>query len=166
MKTRFCALSTHETHHTITSAPQAYGSGDCELVRLWSLRGAIVLSGVMVPAFFMLYYAAPVMIHLFGLPVPLCEQAEVYVQWLIPGTYFWALYLCLQKFQQSQNVMVGGGWLSLCFGVWFFVAVRSMQNSVRSRKLVGSTSLCVILVAPTHFWDRCRPCSARCWRMA
>ena len=89
-----------------TLASQAYGNGDCELARLWSTRAAVVLSLVMIPATLVMYFAEPVMIHLFGLPVPLCTEAALFVQWLIPGTWCWALYLCLQKYQQSQNCML------------------------------------------------------------
>ena len=89
-----------------TLASQAYGHGDCELVRLWSWRAALALGVVMVPATFVMYFAEPVMIHLFGLPAPLCAEAALFVQWLIPGTWCWAWYLCVQKFQQSQNVML------------------------------------------------------------
>jgi MATE family multidrug resistance protein len=89
-----------------TLASQAYGNGDCELARLWSIRAALVLSLVMIPATLVMYFSEPVMIHLFGLPVPLCAEAALFVKWLIPGTWCWTLFLCLQKFQQSQNCML------------------------------------------------------------
>ena len=73
-----------------TLASQAYGHGDCELVRLWTWRSAFALGVVMVPATFLMYYAEPVMLDIFGLPVALCAEAALFVQWLIPGTWCWS----------------------------------------------------------------------------
>jgi MATE family multidrug resistance protein len=89
-----------------TLASQAYGNGDCELARLWSIRAAVVLALVMIPASLVMYFSEVIMVHLFGLPIQLCAEAALFVQWLIPGTWCWAFYLCLQKFQQSQNCML------------------------------------------------------------
>ena len=84
-----------------TLASQSYGKGDTEGVRLWSLRAALVLSGFFVPAFFLMYFSESVMLIIFGLHPELCAQAALFVRLLIPGTWAWAMYLCVQKYQQS-----------------------------------------------------------------
>lgn len=90
-----------------TLASQAFGAGDTNMVRVWSMRCAMLLCLLCVPASLLMYYSGSIMLVLFRLSdAQLCVEAGVFVQWSIPGLWFWALYLCVQKYQQTQNIMI------------------------------------------------------------
>jgi Na+-driven multidrug efflux pump len=113
-----------------TLGSQAFGGGDRRMVLIWSWRCAIVLCVVCIPCTVLMLFSEVIMRAVFGLPAHLCERAALYVQLLIPGTWFWALYLCVAKYQQTQNIMVPSvlaallanvvnvGVTHLCMNVW------------------------------------------------
>jgi hypothetical protein len=89
-----------------TLGSQAFGGGDRRMVLIWSWRCTIVLCVVCIPCTVLMLFSEVIMRVVFGLPAHLCARAALYVQLLIPGTWFWALYLCVAKYQQTQNIMV------------------------------------------------------------
>lgn len=97
-----------------TLVSQAFGRNDILECQQWLIRALMVFSAASLPLCGMLALASPIF-RLCNFSEDMVEPAVTYLMRLLPGTPFFILFTCLQKYQQSMNLMTPAlGTLILC----------------------------------------------------
>jgi len=97
-----------------TLVSQAYGRSDIVECQQWLIRSLIVFSAASLPLCGLLASAGPIF-RFCNFREDMVEPAVTYLMRLLPGTPFFIWFTCLQKYQQSMNLMAPAlGTLIVC----------------------------------------------------
>ena len=80
-----------------TLASQAYGAGDSQLVKVWAVTAASVLTIITVPCSVGLWYGENAAAFIFGQGPQVAAMVGSFCRWLIPGLHSFAMSLVLVK---------------------------------------------------------------------
>jgi MATE family multidrug resistance protein len=88
-----------------TLVSQAFGRGDTIDCQKWMLRALLVFSLASIPCCCLLASAGQ-LFKACNFNANMAETASAYLLRLIPGTPFFILFVCMQKYQQAMNKML------------------------------------------------------------
>lgn len=116
-----------------TTVSQAYGRGKPTECRQWLLRSLVVFSIACIPFCWGLMLANTVFRSL-NIDAEIAGPAADYIVRTVPGTPFFVLFVCFQKYQQAMNLMSPSlivlviGNLANCIFTWYSVAYGSILD--------------------------------------
>ncbi|CAN1811079.1 Protein DETOXIFICATION 40 [Linum perenne] len=133
-----------------TLCGQAYGAQKYELLGLYAQRSTILLTLTAIPLAILYILSKPTMI-LLGQSPNIASAAALFVYGLIPQIFAYAFNFPIQKFLQSQSIVMPSACISLVtLGLHLFlswVAIYKFKLGLLGGSLVLSFSWWVIVVA-------------------
>ncbi|XP_061979767.1 protein DETOXIFICATION 40-like [Populus nigra] len=133
-----------------TLCGQAYGANRYEILGIYLQRSTILLMLTALPLMVIYIFSKPILIFL-GEPVNIASAAAVFVRGLIPQIFAYAANFPIQKFLQSQSIIVPSAYISVgalvvhLFLTW--LAVFKWDWGLLGAGLVLSLSWWIIVVA-------------------
>ena len=131
-----------------TLCGQAYGAKRNEMLGVYLQRATIVLTITGLPLTVAYLFAKPILI-LLGEPPALASAAAVFVYGLIPQIFAYAVNFPIQKFLQSQSIVLPSAIISAAtLGVHLllsWVAVYELGVGLIGGSLRNIPEFCVIL---------------------
>ncbi|CAA2998313.1 DETOXIFICATION 16-like [Olea europaea subsp. europaea] len=109
-----------------TLAGQAYGAKQYHMLGIYTQRAILVLLSFSIPVSFIWFYTSSILIA-FGQDQDISIGAGVFNCWMIPGLFPYGILQCLNRFLQTQNIVIpmvissGIAALLHIFMCWLFV---------------------------------------------
>lgn len=88
-----------------TLCGQSFGAKRYHMVGIHTQRAMLTLIIFSVPLSFLLFYTCPILLFL-GQDAAISDQAGVFNRWMVPSLFAQALLQCLNRFLQTQNIVL------------------------------------------------------------
>ncbi|KAL2558909.1 MATE efflux family protein [Forsythia ovata] len=88
-----------------TLAGQAYGAKQYHMLGIYTQRAILILLSFSIPLAFIWFYTSIILITL-GQDQDISVGAGVFNRWMIPGLFAYGILQCLNRFLQTQNIVV------------------------------------------------------------
>ena len=88
-----------------TLCGQAYGAKQYHMLGIQMQRAMVTLTALSIPLAFVWFYTSTIFIAL-GQDQEISTKAGTYIRWMIPSLFAYALLQCLNRFLQTQNLVV------------------------------------------------------------
>nr|GMD18481.1 protein DETOXIFICATION 16-like isoform X1 [Ipomoea batatas] len=126
-----------------TLCGQAYGANEHHLLGVFTQRAILVLLALATLLAFIWFYTAAILVAL-GQDRDISLEAGQYNRWMIPGIFAYAILQCLNRFLQTQNIvipmMLSSGFAALFHVLVCWLLVFGIGLGSRGAALANSIS--------------------------
>ncbi|XP_028122093.1 protein DETOXIFICATION 16-like isoform X2 [Camellia sinensis] len=127
-----------------TLCGQAYGAKQYHMLGVHTQRAMLTLVGLSLPLALIWFYTSTILIA-FGQDHEISTEAGKFNRWMIPSLFAYALLQCLNRFLQSQNIVIPMMFSPACMKTWTGFSREALHDILSFLKLAfpSATMICV-----------------------
>ncbi|KAL7588493.1 hypothetical protein Lser_V15G37164 [Lactuca serriola] len=126
-----------------TLCGQSYGAKQYHMLGIQMQRAMLTLTTLSIPLAFIWFYTPTIFIAL-GQDQEISNGAGTFIRWMIPSLFAYALLQCLNKFLQTQNIvvpmMISSGITALLHTLLCWVLVFKLGFGIKGAALANTIS--------------------------
>ncbi|GMP59086.1 hypothetical protein CsSME_00022510 [Camellia sinensis var. sinensis] len=127
-----------------TLCGQAYGAKQYHMLGVHTQRAMLTLVALSLPLALIWFYTSTILVA-FGQDHEISMEAGKFNRWMIPSLFAYALLQCLNRFLQTQNIVIPMMFSPACMKTWTGFSREALHDILSFLKLAfpSATMICV-----------------------